>query len=104
MGLWVPPSHAIHGTGPQYACTICEKVFTADERSQYERHVISHSQEELTPHSPALQAPGVFGTAGGDEDWTAWVEKHREQDPRGERWHIWGRTEGGKSGGGLGDG
>jgi hypothetical protein len=104
MGLILPRSHTIHNRGPQFACTICEKVFTQDERSAYERHVISHAREDLAPHSPALQAPGIFGTEGGDEDWTRWVERHRAIDPEGRNWATWGRTEGGKAGGGLGDG
>lgn len=104
MGLILPRSHTIHQRGPQFACTICEKVFYEDERHQYEHHVLSHGQEDLAPHSPAMQAPGIFGTAGGDEAWTAWIERHRAVDPEGREWHRWGKTDSGKSGGGLGDG
>lgn len=102
MGLILPASHKIHGRGPQYACTLCEATFTVDEKPQYERHVVGHSQEELAKHSPALQAPGIFGTAGGDEEWGKWVDEHRVSDPHG--WERWAKTDDGKSGGGLGDG
>lgn len=89
---------------PAYACTICPAEFYSDEKHQYERHVLSHPVEDLVPHSPALQSPVLFGNAGGDIEWKAWIDKHKAIDPKGLDWHRWGKTSAGKSGGGLGDG
>lgn len=104
--IWLPPSHAIHNTEPAAWCTLCGKPFYPNDmgpRGAYERHVVSgHSEEEILVHSPQHQAPGLFGTAGGDEDWTKWVEDHRKSDPHG--WARWGRTDDGKHSSGIGDG
>jgi hypothetical protein len=102
MGLIIPrPDVPI-----KFACTMpgCDAIFTADERHQYERHVLSHPLEDVQAISPAHQAPALFGRGGGDTDWTAWVQKHREQDPRGLRWDKWGKTGDGKHSSGDGDG
>jgi hypothetical protein len=85
-----------------FQCTLCPAEFYEDERHQYERHVLNHPTEDLVPHSPRLQAPALFGDAGGDRDWNEWVNRHRESDPHG--WERWGRTDDGKSSSGLGDG
>lgn len=87
-----------------YMCTICPAEFYEDERHQYERHVLGHPTADLVEHSPALKNPVLFGNAGGDEEWKAWVDKHRAIDPKGKDWARWGKTGAGKSGGGLGDG
>jgi hypothetical protein len=41
---------------PRFACTLCEKTFTEDERHQFERHVLSHPPEDIRPHSPRMRA------------------------------------------------
>ena len=104
MGLILPRSHTIHGRGPKFACTLCEAVFTEDERGKYERHVTGHALEEVQARSLAHQAPGIFSDEGGDEEWGAWVAKHREIDPEGREWHRWGKTGDGKNSSGIGDG
>lgn len=104
MGLIIPHSHKIHDKPPKYACTLCEAVFTGDERGQYERHVLSHSLEEIQAQCPEFQAPGIFGRTAGDQEWRAWVDRHRASDPKGLDWARWGRTDAGKSTSGLGDG
>lgn len=104
MGLIIPRSHAIHGTPPAFACTLCPAVFTVDERALYERHVLSHPLEEIQAECPEFQAPGLFGRTAGDQDWRAWVERHRAADPHGLDWDKWGLTGDGKNSSGLGDG
>lgn len=78
MGLIIPASHRIHDEAPKFACTICEKVFTRDERHQFERHVLSHTPDELKPHSPRLQAPGIFDPyhESGDVEWQRWIDEN----------------------------
>lgn len=104
MTIWLPPSHVIHQKPPKFACTLCPAVFTEDERHQFERHCLSHTQEELAAHSPRHQAPGLFDPEyeGSDVDWGRWVREHAESDPHG--WDRWGKTDEGKSTSGLGDG
>lgn len=99
MGIIVP-RHLTET--PVYFCTICDSRFYEDERHQYERHVLSHPVEDLVPHSLAMQNPVLFGDAGGDQDWAAWVKRHAETDPNG--WAKWGLTGDGKHSSGLGDG
>lgn len=103
MGLIIPHSHVIHQKPPKYACTLCPKVFTEDERFQFEHHVIrEHPVEDLHKHSPRMQAPGIFDPDAGDAEWAKWIREHQASDPDG--WRRWMLTGDGKSGGGIGDG
>lgn len=104
MGLIIPHSHKIHQKPPQYACTLCEAVFTEDERHQYERHVLSHPLEEVQAQTLSHQAPGIFGDKGSDLEWAKWVEDHRRTDPQGLQAHKWLKTDAGKHSSGIGDG
>lgn len=91
-GLYLPPSHAIHNKPPKYACTICEAVFTEDERRQFERHVLGHPPEEIKPHSPFMQAPGLFDNyhESGDVAWQRWIDKNNAERP--DEWQRWMKT------------
>jgi hypothetical protein len=103
MGLILPPSHQIHNEPPAYACTLCEKVFAKGQRREFEHHVIQgHPVEDLHPHSPRMQAPGIFDPDAGDAEWAKWIRDHQASDPNG--WRRWMLTDAGKSGGGTGDG
>lgn len=101
--LWLPPSHVIHNTVPQFACTLCEQVFWTHERTQFERHVMSHSHEELREHSLQAQAPGIFDPhwEGGDVEWQEWIDRNAAagNDPA-----VYMRTDDGKHSSGTGDG
>lgn len=89
---------------PVYFCTLCQARFYVDEKHAYERHVLSHPLEEVQARTLSHQAPGIFGSAGGDQDWRKWVEDHRRTDPLGLHWDKWGRTGDGKNSSGIGDG
>lgn len=89
---------------PVYFCTLCDSSFYVDEKHAYERHVLSHPLEEVQAHTLTHQAPGIFGDKGGDEEWGAWVDKHRAIDPEGRDAHKWMRTDAGKHSSGIGDG
>lgn len=102
MGLIIPASHTIHEKAPKFACTLCEAVFTEDERRQYQRHVMSHPMEDVVAHSPRHQAPGLFGPEAGDAEWAKWIRDHNASDPDG--WERWMKTDAGKHSSGLGDG
>lgn len=102
MGLIIPHSHVIHEKPPKYACTLCEAVFSEDERFQYERHCLAHPMEDVLEHSPRHWAPGIFHPDAGDAEWSAWIRDHQASNPEG--WRDWMKTSDGKSGGGVGDG
>ena len=103
--IWLPPSHAIHNKPPKFACTLCEAVFTEDERFQFERHVMrAHDESDLRPHSPRMQAPALFDPKhdSGDVEWGEWIRRNNESRP--EQWRRWMKTSAGKHSSGLGDG
>jgi hypothetical protein len=91
MGLIIP--NRMNET-PAFACTICPAEFYATERQQFERHVLSHPPEEIQPHSPAMQAPGIFDPyhESGDVAWQKWIDRKNAEDPHG--WAKWMRTDG----------
>jgi hypothetical protein len=104
MGLIIPHSHVIHNTPPAYLCTLCDAVFSADERLLFEQHVIrGHSVEDLREHSLQAKAPAIFDPhwEGGDTDWQEWIDRHAAAGADPMRYM---RTDAGKSGGGTGDG
>jgi hypothetical protein len=79
MTIWIPPSHVIHNKPPTYLCTLCDAVFTEDERLLFEQHVIrGHSVEDLREHSLHAKAPGIFDPhwEGGDVEWQRWIDQH----------------------------
>lgn len=81
MGLIIPRPYA----PPKFACTLCDATFTADERHQFERHVLGHPPEDLEPHSPRMQAPGIFDPyhESGDVEWQRWIDRNHaeKRDP-----------------------
>jgi hypothetical protein len=90
-GLILPPSHVIHNKPPKYACTLCDAVFTEDERFQFEHHVLrGHDHAELREHSYAVQAPGLFSPDAGDAEWGRWIAKNNAERP--EDWRRWMKT------------
>jgi hypothetical protein len=92
-GLILPPSHVIHGKPPKFACTLCEAVFTEDERHQFEHHVLrGHDHAELREHSLQAQAPGIFDPhhESGDVAWQEWIDKNSAERP--EDWRRWMKT------------
>lgn len=97
MGLIIPPSHKIHGQPAKFACTICPMVFYEGERHQFERHVLRHTPEEIRPHSPRMQAPGIFDPyhESGDVEWQKYIDRKNAEDPDG--WMDWMKTGEGKS-------
>lgn len=103
MTIWLPPSHAIHNTPPKFGCTICPAVFYEDERHVFERHCLSHSQEEILAKSPRHQAPGLFDPEyeGSDVEWGRWIEKNAAAGNDPMRYM---KTGAGKHSSGMGDG
>lgn len=90
-GLYLPPSHVIHGRDPKYSCALCGAVFYEGERNAYERHVLKdHSHEEVRSHSYAVQAPGLFSPDAGDAEWGRWIAKNNAERP--EDWKRWMKT------------
>jgi hypothetical protein len=77
---------------PRFACTLCDAVFTQDERHQFERHVLQHPVEDMLPHSPKHQAPGIFDPyhESGDVAWQKWIDKNNETRP--DEWAKWMKT------------
>lgn len=105
MGLWIPPSAAIHEKRAKYFCTLCSWKGYEGEHRQYERHVIEHARAgDARKHSLHLAAPGIFDPRheSGDVEWQDYIDRKTKADPHG--WKNWMRTDAGKSGGGLGDG
>lgn len=93
MALIIPFAHTIHRKPPKYACTLCEAVFTEDERFQYERHCLrGHDHAELREHSLAVQAPGLFDEnwEGADIEWKRWIDRNNETRP--DEWMKWMKT------------
>jgi hypothetical protein len=89
--IYVP--RPLTSESPRFACTICEAIFTADERHAFERHVLSHPPEEIKPHSPHMSAPGLFDPNAdvGDTDWRDWIDKNNRERP--EAWRKWMKTD-----------
>jgi hypothetical protein len=77
---------------PRFACTLCEKTFTEDERHQFERHVLSHPPEDIRPHSPRMRAPGLYDPhhESGDVEWQRWIDENNEVRPA--EWRKWMKT------------
>lgn len=91
--LILPPSHVIHGKPPKFACTLCEAVFTEDERHQFERHVLAHPAEDVLAHSPAHTMPAFFDNYHpdfNDVDWQRWIDDNHAKRP--EQWRRWMKT------------
>lgn len=107
--IWVPPSSRIHDTPGQYVCEVCWNRLPEQERdgarfntpAELWRHVegtpgrpgcTDRHHDTVVQMSPALQAPGLFNEnyEGGDLEWKAWIDRHREADPEG--WREWMKT------------
>jgi hypothetical protein len=104
MALIVPYSTLTHEESPEFACTLCEAVFTRDERHQFERHVLNHPIEDVQARSPKHMAPGIFDDDDpryNDVEWTQWIRKNAAagNDPM-----VYMRTDDGKHSSGIGDG
>jgi cytosine/adenosine deaminase-related metal-dependent hydrolase len=92
VSIFIPPSHKIHDEGPRFACTLCPAVFGQDERHQFERHVLAHPVEDMHPHSPKTQAPGLWDPyhESGDVEWQRFIDRKNAEDPDG--WRRWMKT------------
>lgn len=101
MGLILPHGYVIHDRPPAYLCCLCDAQFTADEKFQYERHVLNHPMEDVLEHSPRHQAPGIFDPRAGDAEWSDWIARNAAAGNDPMRYM---RTDDGKHSSGIGDG
>lgn len=103
MGLIIPASHVIHDEAPKFLCVLCDAMFTADERHQFERHVLAHPMEDVLAHSPKHNAPGLYDPywEGGDVEWQEWIDRNKAAGNDPARYM---RTDDGKHSSGMGDG
>lgn len=89
MGLIIPVS----ARRKKFFCTICPKEFYEDERTAFERHILNdHPPEDIKPHSPQMQAPGIFDPhhESGDVEWQRWIDRMNAERP--EDWMKWMKT------------